>query len=62
LVPGRIIFLVPCRTLWGKGYTWNPVGFYLEPERVLQMVLLWGQIKKPFRFWITPFFEESRNL
>uniref|UniRef100_A0A4W5MXM9 Toll-like receptor 22 n=1 Tax=Hucho hucho TaxID=62062 RepID=A0A4W5MXM9_9TELE len=45
------------RTLWGKGSTWNPIEFYvepklfyLEPKRVLQRVLLWGQPKNPFRF------------
>jgi hypothetical protein len=33
----------------GKGSTWNPNGFYLEPKRVLQMVILWGQLKNLFR-------------
>ena len=34
----------------GKGSTWNPIEFYLEPKRVLQRVLLWGQVRNPFRF------------
>jgi hypothetical protein len=31
-------------------------GLYLEPKRVLQRVILWGQPKIPFRFWIAPVF------
>ena len=34
-------------------------GFYLEPKRVLQRVILWGQPKIPFRFWIAPVFSKS---
>jgi hypothetical protein len=47
-------FWVPCRTLFTEGSTLNPKGFYLEPKRVLQRVLLSGQPKRqprnPFRF------------
>jgi hypothetical protein len=33
----------------------EPKGFYLEPKRVLQKVLLWVQPNNPFRFYIAPF-------
>jgi hypothetical protein len=40
-------FLVPGKTLCGKGSTLNPEPkwFFLEPKRVIQRVLLWGQPK-----------------
>ena len=56
-------FLVPGKSLCGKDSTQNQKGFYLEPKwlyiepkKVLQRVLLWGQPKNPFRFQIAPFF------
>ena len=43
--------MIPGRTLYTEGSSWNPKEFYLERKRFYlesKRVLLWGQPKKPF--------------